>query len=119
MRIELTLDCNDLEAQAAFWSATLGYRRDAVRFEGYVGLEPPEPAGIALTLQRVAEPKRAKNRLHLDLLVEDVDAEVSRLQRLGARRLDDHTGYGTRWSVLCDPEGNEFCVAAAEPDANA
>jgi len=46
------------------------------------------PDGVNV-YQRVAEPKRAKNRLHLDLLVEDVDAEVDRLLRLGARRLAD------------------------------
>jgi predicted enzyme related to lactoylglutathione lyase len=110
MRIELTLDCNDLETMAAFWSAALGYRRAPDRFEGYIALEgtgrPP------LTLQRVPEPKRAKNRLHLDLLVADPETEIARLERLGARALERRTGYGTRWSVLSDPEGNEFCVAA-------
>jgi predicted enzyme related to lactoylglutathione lyase len=111
MHIELTLDCNDLDGQAAFWAAALTYRRAPDRFDGYAGLEPAGE-GVPLTLQRVPEPKRAKNRLHLDLLVPDVDAEVARLERLGARTLETHTGYGTRWSVLADPEGNEFCVAA-------
>jgi predicted enzyme related to lactoylglutathione lyase len=110
MRIELTLDCSDLETQAAFWSAALNYRRSRPGIEGYAFLEPPSAEGIPLTLQRVPEPKTAKNRLHLDLLVEDVEAEVGRLQALGARRLEDHTEHGTRWSVLADPESNEFCV---------
>jgi hypothetical protein len=35
---------------------------------------------------------------------------VTRLQALGARRLEDHTAYGTHWFVLADPESNEFCV---------
>ncbi|WP_460662602.1 VOC family protein [Kribbella swartbergensis] len=108
--MELTLDCNDLETLAAFWSAALNYRRRASAIEGYVFLEPPSTEGIPLTLQRVPEPKSTKNRLHLDLLVEDVEAEVSRLESLGARRLEDHAEYGTRWSVLADPESNEFCV---------
>ena len=110
MRMELTLDCNDLEALAAFWSAALHYRRSPLDAEGYVALEPFAGEGIPLTLQRVPEPKRAKNRLHLDLLVDDVEAEVERLLGLGARRLEEHAAYGTRWSVLADPEANEFCV---------
>ncbi|HEY3003341.1 MAG TPA: VOC family protein [Kribbellaceae bacterium] len=110
MRIELTLDCNDLDAQARFWAAALGRTPSTVVAGRYVALDPA--GGVPLTLQRVAEPKRAKNRLHLDLLVDDVDAEVDRLLRLGARRLADHEDYGTRWSVLCDPEGNEFCVGS-------
>jgi predicted enzyme related to lactoylglutathione lyase len=107
MRMELTLDCNDLESLAAFWSAALNYRRSLPGLEGYASLEGD---GIPLSLQRVPEPKVTKNRLHLDLLVEDVEAEVSRLEALGARRLEDHTEYGTHWSVMADPESNEFCV---------
>ena len=110
MRLELTLDCNDLETLTAFWSAALNYHRIIPGFEGYASLEPDDGDGISLTLQRVPEPKLTKNRLHLDLLVEDVEAEVNRLEALGARRLADHTEYGTHWSVLADPESNEFCV---------
>jgi hypothetical protein len=113
MRMELTLDCNDLEILATFWSAALHYDRSLPDLEGYVALEPPAGEGIPLTLQRVPEPKLTKNRLHLDLLVEDVEAEVNRLLRLGARRLEDHVDYGTHWSVLADPESNEFCVGRA------
>jgi Glyoxalase-like domain len=113
MRMELTLDCTDPDTLATFWAAALGYHRPAAEFEGYVALEPPAPGLPPLTLQRVPEPKTAKNRLHLDLLVAHVDAEVARLQALGAHRLADHSGYGTQWSVLSDPEGNEFCVGRA------
>jgi hypothetical protein len=110
MRLELTLDCNDLETLAAFWSEALHYRRTEPEIDGYVGLEPQGGDGIHLTLQRVPEPKTSKNRLHLDLLVDEVEPEVRRLLRLGARRLEDHIAYGTHWSVLADPEQNEFCV---------
>jgi hypothetical protein len=110
MRMELTLDCNDMETLAAFWSAALDYHPSPSEYDGYVALEPRSGEGIPITLQKVPEPKRAKNRLHLDLLVTAVEPEVTRLEALGARRLEDHTGFGTHWSVLCDPEGNEFCV---------
>jgi predicted enzyme related to lactoylglutathione lyase len=107
MQMELTLDCNDLESLATLWGAALGYHRMPFADKGYAFLEGD---GIPLTLQEVLEPKQAKNRLHLDLLVEDVDAEVSRLRELGARPVAEHADYETHWWVLCDPEGNEFCV---------
>ncbi|MEO8888326.1 MAG: VOC family protein [Jatrophihabitantaceae bacterium] len=81
MRIEVTLDCLDLETSAAFWQAALVYSRDQVIEGRYVSLTGDGPT---LSLQRVSEPKTTKNRLHLDLLVDDVDAEVARLQALGA-----------------------------------
>ncbi len=51
-----------------------------------------------------------KNRLHLDLRPEDQDAEVARLEALGATRVDIGQGDGVTWVVMADPEGNEFCV---------
>ena len=53
-----------------------------------------------------------KNRMHLDLLVDDVAEEVLRLERLGASRLtpEARQEFGQTWFVLADPEGNEFCV---------
>ncbi|MFC6343180.1 VOC family protein, partial [Nocardioides hankookensis] len=62
---------------------------------------------------RVPEPKTAKNRLHLDVAAPDVEAEVTRLVGLGATRVADTDEYGYTWTVMADPEGNEFCVARA------
>jgi len=75
-------------------------------------LRPAEHgAGPELALQRVPEPKLGKNRMHIDLHVEDVDREVARLIALGAtRRSGELVEVGFRWVVLGDPEGNEFCV---------
>ena len=54
-----------------------------------------------------------KNRWHIDLNAEDRDAEVGRLIGLGARRLRDVVNEsGGEWTVMQDPEGNEFCVMA-------
>lgn len=110
MRIEVTMDCTDLDATATFWQAALGCAVAGVIEGRFVSLSSP---GLALTLQRVAEPKAAKNRMHLDLLVDDVDAEVRRLEGLGASRLTPvrRAELGQTWFVLADPEGNEFCVA--------
>ena len=60
---------------------------------------------------KVPEPKRAKNRMHVDLAAADHEAEVVRLVGLGATRVADVDEWGYRWTVLQDPEGNEFCVA--------
>ncbi|WP_217212312.1 VOC family protein [Streptomyces sp. AC550_RSS872] len=58
------------------------------------------------------EPDRsAKNRLHLDFVPDDQDAEVARLEFLGAKRVDIGQGDHS-WVVMEDPEGNEFCVLA-------
>jgi hypothetical protein len=61
----------------------------------------------------VPEPKTAKNRMHLDLMSPDPDAEVAHLIELGATRVADMNEYGYEWTVMADPEGNEFCVAKA------
>jgi predicted enzyme related to lactoylglutathione lyase len=110
MCVEVTLDCADLETVAAFWQTVLGYACEQVIEGRYVTLSGDGPA---LSLQRVPEPKAGKNRLHLDLLVADVDGEVARLQALGATVLPPgaREEFGQRWFVLADPEGNEFWVA--------
>ena len=65
-----------------------------------------------ITWWRTAEPKLAKNRLHLDiapLADGDQQAEVDRLISLGARRIDIGQG-DVDWAVMADPDDNEFCV---------
>jgi hypothetical protein len=114
MEIVVTLDCVDTETQAEFWLAALAplkYRR-AFDARPYLSLTSPTPAPTLL-LQRVPEPKRGKNRMHLDvdLSTDDLAVEVDRLERLGAQQISgEHTEHGFRWVVLADPEGNEFCV---------
>lgn len=110
MRVEVTLDCVDLDVVAAFWQAALRFGREDNVKGRFVSLTGD---GASLSLQRVSEPKAGKNRMHLDLLVDNVDAEVARLQALGARSLtpNPREEFGQRWYVLADPEGNEFCVA--------
>lgn len=109
--IGLVLDCGEPEVLAEFWSSALGMERLGSA-GNYVMLVSPSGALPKLLLQRVGEPKGAKNRMHLDIEVRDVDAEVSRLEGLGARRSesDARAEHGTRWVIMADPEGNEFCV---------
>ena len=81
------------------------------------------PEGLPpLVFQRVPEVKAGKNRLHLDLYVEDPAAEAARLEALGAERVGGRVEGGPScewWQVMRDPEGNEFCVCsgpAISPD---
>jgi predicted enzyme related to lactoylglutathione lyase len=110
--MELVLDCQDPNRLASFWRDALGYRDHFADAELAV-LVPKEGSASPLLLQRVPEPKVAKNRMHLDMIVDDIETEVSRLEALGAQRIDEDVQNfgGTRWIRLSDPEQNEFCVS--------
>jgi predicted enzyme related to lactoylglutathione lyase len=110
-KLGLVLDCSDPDALARFWAPALGYTV-AGGAGAYVLLLPSEPGDPQLLLQRVPEPKSAKNRMHLDIHVSDIDAEAVRLESLGARRVSSspYDEHGTQWHLLADPEGNELCV---------
>src|SRR5437667_10629027 len=84
MKVEVTLDCNDVERLADFWERVLGYVRSPTVEGRYIALEPREQQGFTLTLQQVPERKIAKNRMQLDLLVPELQAEVIRNRSLGA-----------------------------------
>ena len=109
--IGLVLDCADPEALAGFWSPALGLERLGSA-GNYVLLVSPSGTLPQLLLQRVAEAKAAKNRMHLDIVTSDIDAEATRLEGLGARRVETRarTEFGHSWVIMSDPEGNEFCV---------
>jgi len=72
----------------------------------------PSGVGPRLLAQRVPEDKTAKNRLHLDVRVGSAErpAEVARLIGLGATEHGSFDEHGSSWTVLTDPEGNEFCL---------
>jgi hypothetical protein len=72
------------------------------------------PVSSLPCFQLVPESKVVKNRMHLDLRCDDLEAETERLVDLGARVLAT-TGPRPGWVVLADPEGNEFCLAGPHP----
>jgi len=111
VHLEVVVDVADADRALAFWSAALGYRPYG-NFAQYRSLVDPDGVGPKLVLQEVADAKDGKNRVHLDLHVADVEAEVARLEGLGATRLDDApiAEAGTHWVRMSDPDGNEFCV---------
>lgn len=109
------IDCQgtDLDTAATFWSAALG--RAVKETEGpYAALEDRENQPIVF-VQTVEHP----SRVHLDIETDDVEAEVARLEALGARRVQ----FVKRWWVMEAPTGQRFCVVRPQrgplgPDAN-
>ena len=109
----LTIDCDDEGKVAEFWEQVLPSKR-IYEDEGEIVIRTDE-GGWKLLFYKVAGEKKTKNRLHLDLVPDDQDAEVARLEGLGATRVDIGQGDVT-WVVMADPEGNEFCVLRAGAD---
>ena len=146
LRHQVTVDCGDPNALAAFWAEAMGYvaednsrliqqvmdagHADAqhvtevdgrLAWKGFAAIRHPEDPydelrgtgkGRRILFQKVPEPKTVKNRVHLDFMVGGKRRrdEVERIVALGAtilREVDEPMGA---WTVLADPEGNEFCV---------
>src|ERR1700693_1744142 len=110
--MEIVLDCAEPTRLVKFWREALEYRDHYTDAKLGV-LVPNEGTASPLLLQGVPEPKAGKNRMHLDIVVDDVEAEVHRLQALGARRIDEcvQSFGGARWVRMSDLEQNEFCVS--------
>jgi predicted enzyme related to lactoylglutathione lyase len=110
----ITFDCDDVLSVASFWSAVLERPLDARSSEVFasIGGADATRAEPAWYFTKVPEPKQAKNRVHVDLTTSDPDA-IPRLVALGATVVEEHElpGGRHRWTVLRDPEGNEFCLA--------
>lgn len=111
----LTFDCVDALRLATFWSEVIGRPLDAGSGPRYasIGGGDPQRAEPAWYFEAVPETKVAKNRVHVDLVDPD-PAAVRRLVGLGASVVEEHQlgDGGHRWTVMRDPEGNEFCIAA-------
>ena len=110
----ITFDCDEVLRVANFWSAVLGRPLDAAsnsRFAS-IGVADGARAEPAWYFTKVPEQKQTKNRLHLDLTAPDPSA-VEDMVALGATVVGAHEipGWNHRWTVMEDPEGNEFCVA--------
>ena len=111
---EVVIDCAEHGAVVDFWQAALDYERQEVN-EQYVGAAPPtrsaRSAGCRSCSRRCPSRRRSKNRVHLDFRSEDMADEVDRLLGLGATFIAERSLGTLTWTVLADPEGNEFCVS--------
>ncbi len=122
----IVIDAMDPRALARFWAEALeGYAvrpyDDAeIKRLAEQGRTPESDPSVAidgpgptLFVQEASEPKTVRNRVHLDLQAAARSAEVERLCAIGARVRDVHDDF----TVLLDPEGNEFCVVDPAPGA--
>ena len=135
MRVDaIVFDCRDAAPLARFWAAALGWslapydEGELARLvskgifdpedDPSVMVEPPEDTELpVLFFTEVPESKVVKNRLHLDLQATgDLEAEVARLEVLGAIIRNWSEEDGGVWCVMLDPEGNEFCVMPSNDD---
>jgi hypothetical protein len=106
---DLCFDCADHHRVARFWAEVLGYTIRPFDDDS-TALDPIE-GGLRIWCNKVPEPKVVKNRVHIDINMPD-GAEMERLQRLGARVLQESRDVEGKlqWTVMADPEGNEFCA---------
>ncbi len=123
----LVVDCTDMAAQARWWAEALDWElvyeddEECTVVPGWVdesvlAATPWERQSPGLVFVPVPEGKTVKNRLHIDLAPhtsQDRDAEVERLLAMGATRVDVGQSAEETWTVLADPEGNEFCVLSS------
>lgn len=110
----VTIDCADPVGLAKFWTEAAGYEVRWQHDDDFLILGPAWGEGVRIGLQRVSDAKRGKNRVHVDWEAGDRATEVARLVDLGATVITEHVAPGLAWTVLADPEGNEFCVSAHE-----
>jgi predicted enzyme related to lactoylglutathione lyase len=109
----LVIDATDPERLAQFWCGLLDVSVDATVGDGQFVVLTATKDGLTVGFQRVGEAKAGKNRLHLDLIVEDLDAATAEVELLGGRWLEpDSTREleGFKWRCMADPEGNEFDI---------
>lgn len=112
----LSVDCHAPKLVADFWCAALGYRLVEIDEEG-AEIQPVDGPGWTLLFLIVPEGKTAKNRLHLDLRpAGSMAEEVARLEAAGATAIGRVDEGGSFWTVMADPEGNEFCVLRGPQD---
>jgi len=109
----IVIDCDDMEAGSRFWAGVFGSRLvgTCTREDPYLALAE-SVSGLRILLQHVPEQKVAKNRVHLDIETDDVEAEVRRLEALGGLK---KTAYSDYW-IMEDPCGNELCVIPPETE---
>ena len=100
--------------EVTFWRSATGWRFDQSDSPEFAGkLFPPQPAPVQFLLQRLGDnDERTRTHVHIDLGTDDIEAEVRRLEALGATRGEPGAG----WVQLTDPSGMTFCATANPPD---
>ena len=112
----LVIDTVDPERLAPFWCGLLAVEVASRISDGQYVILSPTQDGLTIAFQRVPEAKAGKNRLHLDLDVDDLDAATTEIEQLGGRWREPgntRTLGDFHWRCMADPEDNEFDIAAS------
>ncbi|WP_091022477.1 VOC family protein [Nocardioides szechwanensis] len=107
----ITFDSPDPVPLAEWWAAQTGAEVGDTNGGWFVTISGGS-IPVRLGFQKVSDPTPGKNKVHLDLLASDIDAEAGRLVEAGATEVARQDMGGFRWITLADPQGNQFCVAA-------
>jgi hypothetical protein len=107
----VTVDTTDPVPLARWWADQLGGQVNDP-FDGFFLIVSGGP--VQMAFGKVDDPTPGKNRIHVDLFADDLDAEVDRLVEAGAGLVERRGDESFRWVTLTDPDGNQFCVAQGE-----
>ena len=112
IEVQLNIDCADAVSLRAFYCEALGYEPHQQSAQYTSCVPGPGAVGPKIVFQQVPESKSVKNRVHVDLVVDDIEAESARWLALGATRVSAQPvcESGGCWIVMLDPEGNEVCL---------
>lgn len=111
----ISFDVLNAKTVATFWAAALDLELAGEPTEHFAKVGGPNlPAGHpGFMFAKVPEPKQFKNRMHIDVAAPDGDVptEIARLESLGATQVETRNAGSFQWTVMADPEGNEFCIS--------
>ena len=109
----LVIDTTAPERLESFWCRLLEVTVDTTIGDGQFVVLSPSKDGLTIGFQRVPDAKVGKNRLHIDLIVDDLDRATDEIETIGGRWLEPGTIReleGFQWRCMADPDGNEFDI---------
>ena len=110
----VVINAKDHDLLVEFWANLLDVEKVNSFPPFWTTLAPQTEGGITLSIQTVPDPTPGRNRVHMDMRVDDLAATTARIEELGGSHLEDHEMQGFAWKVMADPEGNEFCIAPVD-----
>ncbi len=117
MMHHVVIDCEKPSVLVEFWANVLGFEKEEWGDENGAVAFNPKDRQLRLLFLPVPEKKQVKNRLHIDVETADstMESEVQRVQSLGATRIERkeivRDTWSSEWTIMLDPEGNEFCIS--------
>ena len=118
----LVIDTTDPQRLTSFWSELLGVGVETTIGDGQFVVLSKTEDGLTVGFQQVPDAKSGKNRLHLDLIMDDLETAIAEIEALGGRWLEPGQTReleGFRWRLMADADGNEFDIDVLPPEAGA